>query len=142
MKADRALNIHPVIQTIRVYFLPEKEVLAVYLFGSYALGCPRPDSDIDLGLLFDDEKVEDIANKLETYNLALARMLRKDIHLTALNAASPLLMKQVLSKGSCILTNDPRKLAYFQMAALGKIADFAPYKTNCEREFVRKLVHG
>ena len=119
-----------------------QEVLAVYLFGSYAHGSPRPNSDIDLGLLFDTEDRNVIADKLESYNNALARMLRKQIHLTGLNAASPLLLKQVLSKGRCILANEPKKHALFQMAALGKIADFGIYKSKFEQEFARKLVHG
>ncbi len=117
-------------------------MLAVYLFGSYAHGFPRPNSDIDLGLLFDGEDRNIIADKLESYNNALARILRKEIHLTALNAASPLLLKQVLSKGRCILVNEPKKNAYFQMTALAKIADFGIYKSKFEREFARKLVNG
>lgn len=142
VKTDHAPDIQSEIQTIRAFFRPRREVLAVYLFGSYAHGFPRPNSDIDLGLLFDGEDRNIIADKLESYNNALARILRKEIHLTALNAASPLLLKQVLSKGRCILVNEPKKNAYFQMTALAKIADFGIYKSKFEREFARKLVNG
>ena len=40
-------------EEIAKYFGTKKEVIAVYLFGSFAEGKERPFSDIDIGILLD-----------------------------------------------------------------------------------------
>ncbi len=45
------------------YFRPQKDVVAVYLFGSYAAKKNRPFSDIDIGILFDDMAVDSMVEK-------------------------------------------------------------------------------
>jgi predicted nucleotidyltransferase len=41
------------IEKLTAYFNTESEIIAVYLFGSYAKGKEHHSSDIDIGLLFD-----------------------------------------------------------------------------------------
>lgn len=136
------MSIEQVTERIADYFSTKSEISAVYLFGSYAQGQPRPTSDIDLGLLFESRDRRSILKKLDQHHLALARLLRKDLHLVALNYASELLLKQVFTKGRCITANHPKQLAAFKMTALAKIADIGFYKPNMEKGFTRKLVHG
>jgi len=128
------------VQTIADYFSTKNEAFAVYLFGSYAHGSPRPTSDVDVGILFESREHSFISAKIDAYNLALTRMLRKDLHLVALNFASELLLKQIFSKGRCILVNNPKQLAAFQMISFAKIADFGYYKTTLQKGFARKLL--
>ena len=45
-----------IIKKINQYFKERNEVMAVYLFGSYARGKERRDSDIDLAVLVDYKK--------------------------------------------------------------------------------------
>ena len=40
-------------EKIKAYFKSKKEVIAVYLFGSYAAGREHHLSDIDIGILLD-----------------------------------------------------------------------------------------
>ena len=42
---------NPLIEKNRAYFTGKIEVVAVYLFGSYAEGKARESSDADLGIL-------------------------------------------------------------------------------------------
>ena len=83
-----------------------------------------------------------LSKKMDQHHLALARLLRKDLHLVALNYASELLLKQVFIKGRCITVNHPKQLTAFKMTAFAKIADIGFYKPNIEKGFARKLVHG
>lgn len=131
-----------IIRIIADYFRNKKEISAVYLFGSYAHGNPGPASDVDIGLLFGSHNRAFILDKLDRYNLEIARMLRKDIHLVALNLVGELLLKQVFLKGRCILINKTHHLAAFKMTSFSKIAEFGPYKSNFEKAFTHKLANG
>lgn len=43
------------IKKIQKYFASQKDVVAVYLYGSFANGNPHPRSDLDIAVLFDSE---------------------------------------------------------------------------------------
>lgn len=122
------------------YFINKQEVVAIYLFGSYAAGKERKFSDLDIGILLN--KTDDcfIMDKTKTYTTELGRILRKDIHPTILNHANEALLRQIFLKGRCLLINDPAILAQFKMAALTKIAEFAYYREQMEKGFLRKLI--
>ena len=99
---------------IAAYFANKDEVIAVYLFGSYAKGTESHLSDIDIGILFDKRDLDFINSKRNDYIVELARLVRKDIHPVILNSASEEHMKQIFSKGQCILINDSKKLSRFK----------------------------
>lgn len=70
--------------------------LAVYLFGSEAVGEAGPDSDVDLAVL-----VEGKAEPLELWRIAneLADIAGRHVDLADLRAASTVFQHQILSKG-------------------------------------------
>ena len=122
------------------YFKNKDEVIAVYLFGSYASGNNQPFSDIDIGILLNlvDQKV---ANQQKIrYMTELSRILRKDIHPVILNSASEVLMKQIYSKGKCILIKDSKELAKYKMTMYARIADFAYYLDKMQKGFIRRTM--
>ena len=127
-------------QRIRQYFEDNKDVVAIYLFGSYAAGKEGHQSDIDIGIVFDGKDPELMMEKSLSYMLYLSRILRKDIHPVILNTASELLLKQVFEKGKCILVNDKKKLAQFKMVEFAEIADFAYYQKLIQSGFIRKVM--
>jgi len=67
------------------YFRDKKEIVAIYLFGSYAAGKERAFSDVDIGILFDESEEIFVMEKRNTYMTELGRILRKDIHPVILN---------------------------------------------------------
>ena len=122
------------------YFKNKDEVIAVYLFGSYACGKNQPFSDIDIGILLNriDQK---FANQQKMrYLTELSRIIRKDVHPVILNSASEVLMKQIYSKGRCILINDSKKLAKYKMTMYARIADFAYYLNKMQKGFIRRTM--
>jgi predicted nucleotidyltransferase len=127
---------------IKSYFEIEKDLVAVYLFGSYASGKARSYSDIDLAILFDSRNRAAINRRLDRYLTDLARILRKDIHLTAMDFAGEELLKQIFKKGKCIIVNDTKIMAYFKMIAYSKIAAFHYYRRKMQSGIVRKVMEG
>ena len=90
------MSIH---ENITKFFENKKDIVAVYLFGSYADGKERISSDVDLAILFDDRDREAVNQRLDEYLVALSKSLRKDLHLTAMDSASEELLKQIFKKG-------------------------------------------
>ena len=124
------------------YFENKVDIIAVYLFGSYASGKVRSCSDIDLAILFESRDQVMINRRLEKYLIDLSRILRKDTHLSAMNFASEELLKQIFKKGKCLIVNDSKKLAYFTMTAYSKIVDFYYYRGQFQAGIVRKVMEG
>jgi len=127
-------------EEIAKYFRTKKEVIAVYLFGSHAEARVRPFSDIDIGILLDRRYQSSADKKRMAYMTELSRILRKDIHPVILNSASEELLKQIFSKGKCILVNNPKELAYYKMVMFAKIADFAHYRKQMQSGLIKKIM--
>ena len=124
------------------YFKNKEEVIAVYLFGSYAEGKERYLSDIDIGILMDSKDRDFLTRRRNDYMVELARILRKDIHPVILNSASEELLKQIFSKGQCIIVNKSRELARYTMVMFVKIAEFAYYRRQMQSGLIRKVMEG
>lgn len=129
-------------QKIVDYFQSRREVIAVYLFGSYARGKERVMSDVDIGILLDESDPDVYRTKKVEYGVDLARILRKDIDPVILNRAGLVLLRQIFSKGKCILIHDARKLARHRMVLFAKIADFGYYRRRMQSGLVRKIMEG
>jgi uncharacterized protein len=86
-------------------------ITAVYLFGSQASGNCTSGSDVDIAVLFADSDLNLRASIMAEFQLDLTRRLRRDVHLVALNSAGEALLKQIFSKGRCLVVTDTRKHA-------------------------------
>jgi len=127
-------------EKLTAYFKTKSEIIAVYLFGSYAKGKEHRASDIDIGLLFDTRDIALAQKKTDTYMIDLSRILRKDIHPVILNLAGEELLRQVFLKGNCILIKDAKKLARYKTTIFARIADFAYYKNLMQSGLVRNIM--
>jgi len=121
------------------YFRTRKEVVAVYLFGSYARGRERSTSDVDIGFLLDDAALPEALEKRDRYMVDLSRLLRKDVHPVILNSAGEELMKQIFSSGICVIENHHQKHILFRAAMFSKIADFSYYRDQMQAGLAKKL---
>jgi predicted nucleotidyltransferase len=129
-----------IIEKIEEYFIDKSEVIAVYLYGSYASGKERHFSDLDIGFLLDRTYIDDAEKKKYEYMVELSRLLRKDIHPIILNFAGEELVKQILIKGKCILVNNPKELAQYKMVMFSKIADFAYYREQMQSGLIKSIM--
>ena len=127
------------LKTIAKYF-NTKDIIAVYLFGSYAEGRERPSSDIDIGVLLNKKNTNLEKNIQNTFIVELSRIIKKDIHLLILNSASEELMRQIFLKGKCILVNDKKRLAIFKMVMLSKIVEFTHYRNQMQKGLIKKVM--
>lgn len=139
-KLDSAM--HRLDENITAYFKNKKEVIAVYLFGSYAEGKDRHLSDIDIGILLDRNNHDFFNERRNDYIVELGRIMRKDIDPVILNLAGEELLRQIFSKGRCILVNDSRKLSRYKTVMFSKIAEFGYYRNRMQSGLIRKIMEG
>ena len=123
------------IEKISLYFIDRSEVIAVYIFGSYAKGQQQTGSDIDLAILIDQDNISHQNELIKQYTIELSRILRKDLHLIIMNSAGEDILAQIYKYGQCILNQNPDLLARFKMITFAMIADFAYYKNIMKKGF-------
>ena len=124
---------------IKTYFQTRPEVVAVYIFGSYATGKERTNSDIDIAVLIDQKKEPDMRALRSTYHTELSRITRKDLDLIIMNTAGEGLLKQIYKRGRQILTQDNTKLSIFNMIAYTRIAEFGYYHGKMQAGVIKSI---
>jgi predicted nucleotidyltransferase len=104
------------------------EVVAVYLFGSEAREEARPDSDIDIAVLF----AKAVPPTLMGPELALAgqleALLGRRVDLVNLNTASPDLSHRVFRDGVILLDRDKAARIRFEVARRNEYFDMEPFR--------------
>jgi predicted nucleotidyltransferase len=94
--------IHAVVEQIAVKFQPEK----IILFGSYAYGQPRPESDVDLLVIIDTplrnrEQAAQIARAID-YHFGLDLLVRSPQQLAERLALGDFFLQEVTEKGKVL----------------------------------------
>ncbi len=93
--------------------------LGAYVFGSFATGETRADSDLDVAILQLDAMSVDAVLALKSY---ISQTFRRDSDIVDLLRADTVIAAQVVVTGVEILSIEPRKLAEFETMALSRYA--------------------
>jgi uncharacterized protein len=101
-------------------------IAAVYLFGSTARGSARADSDVDIGILFEETPAATLAG--QPYSLAadLERRLGRAVDVIALNTAPVDLRSRVLRDGRLIVDRDRSARIAFEVRTRNEAFDLEP----------------
>jgi len=110
------------------YFAEHGEGLAAaYLFGSVARGTAHEASDVDVGVLFQDEPESVLASSTLQLEGALERLLGRRCDVVALNAAPVDLAIRVLRAGVLLLDRDRSARIRFEVRARNEFFDLEPH---------------
>jgi len=120
------------IGLINKYLRKKISPYLIILYGSFAKGKARKDSDVDIAFLSD--------NKFSDYEIfmigqGLADILGKDVDLVDLSRSSTVFQTQVISTGKVIYCSNEKKRMLFEMTVLKKYA-----RLNEERQHILKKV--
>lgn len=99
----------------------DPRVLAVWAFGSQAMGTAGPSSDVDVAVLLD--RTLDLTEELRLRSALVDALRRDDIDLVVLNQAPPLLRYEVLAHGSLLFARHPEPVQEFEERALREYLD-------------------
>ena len=119
---------------IKSFLIEELEAELIYLFGSYAAGKARDDSDLDLAFL-SSEEIDDYQRFLTAQKLA--SKLNIDVDLIDLSQASTVFRAQII-QGELLYAENKQQKQEFEMLTLKKYA-----RLNEERkEIIEKIERG
>lgn len=111
-------------------------VVVAYLFGSRANGRPRPDSDLDVAVLFDRP-----TGLLERETLAgrLQAALEREVDLTVLDDAPLVIRGRVVQEGRPIYSSDEPRRVSFEVLTRSMYLDFLPTHREMTRAYLRRV---
>lgn len=105
----------------------DRGLAAVYLFGSFARGTQRADSDVDVGLLFaDGAPSPGLAGPRSRIEGELEAVLGRPVQAVTLNTAPPDLVHRVLRDGRLVYERDPSRRIRFEVGMRGRYLDLLP----------------
>ena len=102
------------------------ELLTAWLFGSYARGTARGDSDVDLALLYREHPGPMLDNPAAGLELALEEELGVPVQVLVANSAPPDLLHRVLRDGVLLLDRDRSRRIRFEVRARKEFFDMLP----------------
>ncbi|MCB2358616.1 type VII toxin-antitoxin system MntA family adenylyltransferase antitoxin [Clostridium estertheticum] len=107
------------IDIIKEFLIKKIKPFLIYIFGSYAKGTSRSDSDIDIAFLSDEDfsEYEIFMNAQE-----LAGLLNREIDLVDLKKSSTVFKAQVVGTGKTIFCNNDTRRMYFEMYSFKEYA--------------------
>ncbi len=110
-------------------FFAEREAggaAAVYLFGSVARGDDRPDSDVDLGILYRRDPPATLDGLPLRLEGEVERALGRATQVVTLNTAPADLRARVLRDGVLVLDRDPSLRIRFEVRTRNEWFDLQP----------------
>jgi predicted nucleotidyltransferase len=125
------------------YFAARSEVVAAYLFGSVAKGTARPQSDVDVAVLFDArldpfERTDRYLSMLG----ALSDFVRGELDVQTLNQASPFFCSQVVKYGRVIYERTRAERIAFEVRTMAHFADTKPMRDFFTQVLYRRIREG
>lgn len=113
------------------------EIAAAILFGSQASGQATKDSDIDIALLYDREK---IPSTLDFFHFKdeLSDQMHQDVDLVLLNSASPIICMQAVKNGIPLLIKDKKAYDAFEMRLITDYADLKRLQEPFEKNILKR----
>lgn len=105
-----------IVETVLSHYL---QTQAIYLFGSYAAGQERADSDVDIALLLPPEMAKRAGNlALSQLHLSLSEQLGKEVDLINLRQVSSVFQKEIIMAEQKIFCADTVAADEFEMLTL------------------------
>ncbi len=141
MSNNATHNESSMLDKMRHVFSGHDEIVAAYLFGSYAEGHARSDSDIDIGLLLSDN-----SNAGAMYPVHIAGELedaagtKQEMDVRILNNGTLRFLHQVL-KGKLLFCRDDKKRIDFETSTIDRYLDFKPFLDDYDRMRKERLSH-
>ncbi|HXV65154.1 MAG TPA: nucleotidyltransferase domain-containing protein [Vicinamibacteria bacterium] len=120
----------------------ERNVILMYLHGSYARGEPGPLSDLDLAVLLGRDKSGDLDLELELLAALEDASGREDLDLVFLDRAGPIIKERVVRHGRVIYQRSNRERVLFEASAIKEYLDFRYFSEQYNDALFETLSKG
>lgn len=120
------LSLSRIQELVATKFGADEGVAAVYLFGSRARGTARPDSDVDLGVLYRAKPSPTLLGQPFAEQVELSAAIGKPVDVVVMNTAPADLVHRVLRDGHLLLEADRSTRIAFEVKSRNEYFDLLP----------------
>ena len=125
-------------RTLRLFFAKEENIRLAFLIGSFATGKSRPDSDVDVAVLFG--RVPDYMDVLGLRD-RLSVLMEREADLVVLNDAGPVIRMQVLKTGIRLRAEQGAYEEFF-VRTVNEYDDLKQIRAPIEEAVLRKKIYA
>jgi predicted nucleotidyltransferase len=126
------------VQKLQTFFMGEENVRLAFLIGSFAAGTARPDSDVDVAVLFG--RVPDYMDVLGLRD-RLSVLMEREADLVVLNDAGPVIRMQVLKTGIRLRAEQGAYEEFF-VRTVNEYDDLKQIRAPIEEAVLRKKIYA
>ncbi|MFB6115371.1 MAG: nucleotidyltransferase domain-containing protein [Candidatus Nanohalobium sp.] len=128
------MKLEEIIRKTEEVMSGREDIIAAYLFGSFAAGREHEDSDVDIGIVVSGKKD---FTKLTSIEKEVSDKLERKADIRVLNDQDTRFKYQVLKTGRLIFSCDEEKRTEFEEDAMRNYLDMKPFYENYDR-FVKE----
>ncbi|MBI3815253.1 MAG: nucleotidyltransferase domain-containing protein [Nitrospinae bacterium] len=142
------MNKDKLILELKSYFQKHADIYEIemaFLYGSYAGGYPKEESDIDVAVLFNQEMSEDKAFDLvSALSVELTDLLRYETNVLYIDTdlSKPMLHYNAIVHGIPVFMRDFTRYADIKMKAISQMEDFSIFGIKWQSEIVEKRLEA
>ena len=125
-----------IIEKCKNVLMKYENILFAYIFGSYAKGNMRADSDLDIGIYLKEEM------NIEEYlkiRMDLTKICKRQVDLVVLNAATPLLKYEIYKNNILLFTRDRTIESNYKVKILFEYNDIKRYLEMSYKKTIERL---
>jgi len=131
------------IDKLKEFFLKKAQEVGVdlvFLYGSWARGFPKADSDVDLAVNFKVEEEEEVFKAIAELSLSLMRDIKKEVSIIPIfsDFRKPMLYYNAVVLGEPIYIGERGKYIRFFVEAICQMEDFNIFGTKWQRYAAQK----
>ncbi len=125
-----------IVEKCKNVLMKYENILFAYIFGSYAKGNMRADSDVDIGIYLKEEM------NIEEYlkiRMDLTKICKRQVDLVVLNAATPLLKYEIYKNNILLFTRDRTIESNYKVKTLFEYNDIKRYLDMSYKKTIERL---
>jgi|YelNatPaOPRAMG01_1025707.scaffolds.fasta_scaffold82354_3 predicted nucleotidyltransferase len=132
------------ISAIKFYFQNKADFFNIdmaFLYGSWASGLPKKESDVDIAVIFTEEmKEEEVFEILTTLSLELTDILKKETNVLFIDRdlSKPMLHYNAIVHGIPVYIRDFTGFVDMKLNAIRQMEDFSIFGTKWQSEIVKR----
>lgn len=118
-----------------------QDIAVAFLFGSLVSGRLKPESDVDIAVLYSPGSVPSYNIHLELKD-DLSQIIKREADIVVLNNASPIIKMQVLKNGKKIVEQDSQVYSDFFVRTINEYDDLKRVRAINEKNILKGRIYG